>query len=170
MKPSLQSTPPMEELPVLRHVESVKTRKPCWAMRDNPGISVLVPPGEEEDPPACLPALQEEKGWQWRRGLCCSLSLLQVPVFSQMEIFQQASHLQGLWVTLQPQPASYCVMFPVTSLINWVSNRLEDAATEDKTGKIQFRVNQNWCSGAFVSPKEFLDLKQKKLFHFQVTS
>lgn len=60
-------------------------------------------------------------------------------------------------------------MFPVTSLINWMSNRLEDV-TEDETGKIQLRVNPNWCSGALVNPKEFLDPKQKILFHFQVTS
>ena len=53
-KPSVYFT--MEELPMLGHAKWVKTRKPCWAMRDNPGIPVLVPPGKEEDVPACLPA------------------------------------------------------------------------------------------------------------------
>lgn len=51
------------------------------------------------------------------------------------------SHLQGFWVTSQPQPAPHPVTFPATSLINWGSNRLEDTVTEDKTGKIKLQVN-----------------------------
>lgn len=75
-KPSVYFS--MEELPMLGHAKCVKT---CWAMRGNPGISVLVPPEKEEDLTVHLTDLQAEKGWQGR-GLCYSPSLLQVPVFS----------------------------------------------------------------------------------------
>lgn len=47
-------------------------------------------------------------------------TLLQ-PVLAWLQLdgtFQQVSHLRGFGVTLQPQPASYAVMFPVSSLIN----------------------------------------------------